>query len=385
MASVDRFTISCPTRIIFGVGAAADLVNTLPRNAKAIVLVTGASGIASAPVLEELQRSGFATTQIKCTGEPSVLSINAALGVLAGSPADVVIACGGGSVIDTGKVLAFLLSHDLRMQDDFDQFDVSLLARPCSIPCIALPTTAGTGAEVTANAVVLVPSKKAKISLRGRALNPAVAIVDPSLMRTGPAAVVLPAGLDAITQVIEAYTSQAATPFSDRLSGPSIEIGLNALRDVVEGNDNAAWNDLAWVSLTSGMALANSGLGAAHGLAAVVGGRYDAPHGALCGRFLVPVLRQNLMMAASGSTAQQRHLECIDTVSRVFPPVDGMDQLSGFTAWIDDSALPRLADWGMEAAGFYSLAEEAVQASSSKKNAVSLSQQEFVQILTEAL
>jgi len=356
----------------------------LPRHAKTVALVTGASGIASAPLLEGLRRSGFAVTQINCTGEPSVVSINAALDSLAGSRPDVVVACGGGSVIDTGKVLAFLLSYDLSMQEDFDQFDVALLAQPSSIPCIALPTTAGTGAEVTANAVVFVQSKMAKISLRGRALNPTVAIVDPSLMKTGPAAVVLQSGLDAITQVIEAYTSVAATPFSDRLSGPSIEIGLKALRGVVEGNDAAAWNDLAWVSLTSGMALANAGLGAAHGLAAVVGGRYNAPHGALCGRFLVPVLRRNLMMASPGSIAHQRHLECIDVVSRVFSPKDGMDRLAGLAGWIDDSALPRLADWGVDPAGFDDLAEDAVQASSSKKNAVPLSIEDFVQILKEA-
>lgn len=379
------FTLSCPTRVLFGNGMAKELIPSLPKNCKSVVVVTGASGVAAVPVLRELHQSGMSITQIKCATEPSIPSISAALQKLSGVQPNAIVACGGGSAIDTGKLLTFLLSNKLDITDDFERYDPDLLSTACTIPFLAIPTTAGTGAEVTANAVVSVPAKEAKVSLRGRALNPSIAIVDPVLMRSGPAQVVLRSGLDAITQVIEAYTSIAATPFSDGLSQPSIEKGLNGLRGVMGDNDNQAWVDLAWVSLSSGMALANAGLGAAHGLAAVIGGRYEAPHGALCGRLLVPVMRRNLACSEPGTVSFDRHTECMAIVARVFPPQDGLDQLSGFESWMRYKNLPRLSDWGVRATSLDELAISATQASSSKKNATPLTADEFRRILEDAL
>jgi alcohol dehydrogenase class IV len=385
MAQPDRFTISCPTQIIFGAGTAADLGKVLPRGCRSVAFVTGKSGIAAASVQEDLHRSGLSVTHVSCGAEPSVPAINEALEKLVGARTDAVIACGGGSVIDTGKLLAFLLSNDLSLPDEFDRIDAAHLAQPGSIPCIALPTTAGTGAEVTANAVVYVPSKGAKISLRGRAIAPATAIVDPDLMRAAPVGVVLHAGLDAVTQVIEAYTSAAATPFSDGLSRPAIRKGLAALKAVIARGDAASWRDMAWVSLASGLALANGGLGAAHGLAGVLGGRYGAPHGALCGRLLLPVMRQNLIRSAAGSDAHNRHIDCSKAIADVFPPTDKSDPLSGFEDWMAQNALPRLSHWGLCAEDFNAVAGDAVNASSSKKNAVPLSREDLVMILQDAL
>lgn len=384
MIHPDRFTVSCPTRIVFGNGTSADLAALLPPDARSLVFVTGASGLAAAAVLRDLHCLDLSITEIRCGAEPSVASIRDALSRIADIRPDAVVACGGGSVLDTGKLLAFLISNNLPMHDDFGLYDPALLAQPPSIPCIALPTTAGTGAEVTANAVVYQPLKAAKVSLRGRALHPAIAVVDPSLMKTGPSEVVLYSGLDAVTQVIEAYTSAAATPFSDALSYSAVENGLRALKGVIACNDADSWNALAWTSLASGLALANGGLGAVHGLAAVLGGRYDAPHGAICGRLLVPVLAQNLLRAEAGLTAHKRHLDCIEKIARVFSPVDRSDQLSGLDTWTRMNALPRLADWGIQQKEFNALAEEAQYASSSKKNAVLLTKLDFVQILETA-
>lgn len=311
--------------------------------------------------------------------------ISAALDLLDGARPDAVLACGGGSVIDTGKLIAFLLSHDLPMYDDFDLFDQELLSKPARVPCVAIPTTAGTGAEVTANCVIAIPAKGAKISLRGRALNPAIALVDPSLMSGAPAQVALRSGLDAVTQVIESYTSNAATPFSDGLSLPAIAKGLRALNGVIEGDDIGSWTDLAWVSLSSGIALANSGLGAAHGLAAVIGGQYEAPHGALCGRLLVPVLRCNAARVTAGSAAHDRLADCASMISQAFRPRDAKDPFSGFEAWMSAQNLPRLSDWGVHPDAFNGLASAATDASSSKKNAVALIKEDFIRILVDAL
>lgn len=385
MSQPMRFTVSCPTRIEFGAGASTALVTHLPRGARTVAVLTGANGTVAEPIMGDLRQAGIEVLQVRCGTEPSVGSISAVLAKLADSRPEALVACGGGSVIDTGKLVAFLLSHSLEMDDDFDRFDQALLSEPARILCIAIPTTAGTGAEVTANSVISVPSKGAKISMRGRALNPGVALVDPSLMSGAPAQVILRSGLDAVTQVIESYTSNAATPFSDALCLPSIGKGLSALANVVDTGDAKSWGDLAWVSLSSGIALANSGLGAAHGLAAVIGGQYHAPHGALCGRLLIPVMRRNIAHADPRSIAGQRLAECATLISDRFQPAGGGDKLSGFEAWMNAHNLPRLSSWGVTREALDALARDGMAASSSKKNAVILGHEDFIRILEDSL
>lgn len=385
MSQPMRFSVSCPTRIEFGAGASTALVAHLPRGARTVAVLTGAGGTVAEPILRDLRQSGVEVVHLRCGTEPSLDSISAVLAELADRRPEAVVACGGGSVIDTGKLVAFLLSHGLELDDDFDRFDQQLLSEPARIRCIAIPTTAGTGAEVTANSVISVPSKGAKISMRGRALNPGVALVDPSLMSGAPAQVILRSGLDAVTQVIESYTSSAATPFSDALSLPSIGKGLRALAGVVDTGDAKSWDDLAWVSLSSGIALANSGLGAAHGLAAVIGGQYHAPHGALCGRLLIPVMRRNTARADPRSIAGRRLAECAALISDSFQPQDGGDQLSGFEVWMNAHNLPRLSRWGVAPDALEALARDGMAASSSKKNAVLLTHGDFIRILEDTL
>lgn len=379
------FSFSCPTRVHFGAGTSGKLASLLPQGAKCVILVRGRSGRASAPVLTLLHAAGLDVTELGCDGEPTVSSIDAALATLATIKTDAVIACGGGAAIDTGKVVSFAVSNNLRGYDDFAKLTPGQMDTPSLIPCIALPTTAGTGAEVTANAVIGVPEKGAKISLRGRGLCPTVAIVDPELMRGAPDAVVLHAGLDAITQVFESFTSSAATPFSDALTQSVKDIGLSALKRALDDADSSALDDLAWVSHVSGLALANSGLGAAHGLASVIGGRFDAPHGALCGRLLLPVVQQNLRCAPQGSKIHARLASCVDHIAVVFPPTEKTDPLSGFGAWLDTKSLPRLADWKVAEDDLASLATQGMAASSSQKNAVPLNETDYLRVLSAAL
>jgi hypothetical protein len=385
MLPIASFNISCPTLVRFGAGVSADLASLLPAGSRRVTLIRGGGGIPSKPIREQLKQLNLTITEVGCGAEPSVKSINDLLGDMEPKAADVVIACGGGAVIDTGKAIAFCMAHGLRLTDDFSEVSVDLLRQPCPIPLIVLPTTAGTGAEVTSNAVLDVPSRRAKISLRGRALFPHAALVDPSLMSGAPAPVVLNSGLDAITQIIEAYTSVAATAFSDALTAPNVERGLYALRDVVEQACPNAMINMAWISLASGLALVNSGLGAAHGLASVVGARYAAPHGALCGRFLIPVLRQNRANADAGSEVERRLDICCAAIASVFPPKDGKDDLSGLDDWLQSQRLPRLADFSATNDDFDGLADQALLASSSQKNAVALEKMHFIKILEDAL
>ena len=382
---MSSFSFSCPTQVLFGAGTCEKLAGLLPKDAERVVLVRGRSGGASSPVRALLHAAGLDVTELNCDGEPTVTSIDAALDMLATIQADAVIACGGGAAIDTGKVVCFALSNKLLDYDDFASLTPEQMDTRCLIPFFALPTTAGTGAEVTANAVIGVPAKDAKISLRGRGLCPSVAIVDPDLMRGAPDTVLLHSGLDAVTQVFESFTSNVATPFSDALTQSVKDKGLPALKRALDDNDSSALDDLAWVSHVSGLALANSGLGAVHGLASVIGGRFDAPHGALCGRLLLPVMQQNLMRAPQGSKIHARLASCVDHIAAVFPPIEKTDPLSGYGAWLDTKGLPRLADWLAAEDDLASLATQGMAASSSQKNAVPLNEADYLRVLSAAL
>ncbi|MEX0338404.1 MAG: iron-containing alcohol dehydrogenase [Arenibacterium sp.] len=379
------FSFHVPTQVQFGDGASAGLPDLLPPDVRHVAFLQGASGVAAGPIVERLEQAGIRLTKVACRGEPSVTTVNEAVQLLRAGSIDAVVACGGGSVIDSAKAVAFCLGHDLRLTEDFSEVPSALLNASTPLPLIAIPTTAGTGAEVTANAVLDLPSRGAKVSLRGRALQPDYALVDPLLLPSAPKATILASGLDAVAQTIEAFTSNAATPFSDALTAPNVARGLVALQAVMETRESDAWRDLAWVSLSSGVALANSGLGAAHGLASVLGGRYGAPHGALCGRLLVPVLRQNLARAVSGSDTKARLETCAATLSNVFPPLPGQDVFSGFNHWQREHGLPRLADMGVTPEALPDLATQSAGASSSKRNAVVLSPEDYEIILRAAL
>ena len=378
------FGFTAPTDIRFGEGVSGDLAGILPDDATRVAMIRGGRGLAAEPMIAALDARDITVIDIRCPGEPSVVSVNAALDVLRGTEVDAIVACGGGAVIDSAKAIAFCHGHCLCLTDDFSKVPERHLADPPPLPVIAIPTTAGTGAEVTANAVLDVPATRAKISLRGRALIPGIALVDPTLLPSAPRSTILGSGMDAIVQTIEAFTSSAANAFSDAMTEPNIRRGLEALRTVVNEPTEAAWRDLAWVSLTSGIALANAGLGAAHGLASVVGGRYAAPHGALCGRLLIPTLRRNAAAAPPGSRAQDRITIAITEIASVFPQNDVRDPLSGLSAWQDQSGLPRLSAYGVERQDFTDLATRAIAASSSRKNAVPLTPDDFMAILEEA-
>lgn len=362
------FGINSPTRVRFGAGVHTEVRGALPAGCRRFVIVRGRSAAADrvVAVLEGLER-----TEVIVSAEPSLTALAEGFEIAKSAGAQAVIACGGGSVIDTGKALAFALSQGAALDDGFDTLPADLLARMPEIPCIAVPTTAGTGAEVTANAVIDVPSRQAKVSLRGRAITPTHAFIDPDLMWGAPRQVVLQSGLDAICQVVEAYTSSHASPFTDALSRPAITQGLRALPRVL---DSAGFEEMAWVSLASGLALANGGLGAAHGLASIVGGRFDAPHGGLCGRFLAPVLRETPQLPRV-----QEVLKMFDDAL----PGSG-HPLDRFEAWIGDAGLARLADWGIPEESHAEMAVLAPETSSSRKGASTLTSAAYMRILRAA-
>jgi alcohol dehydrogenase class IV len=299
--------------------------------------------------------------------------------------ADVVAAVGGGSVIDTAKAVAMLLGNG---GDPLDYLEVVGSGRPITkpaVPCVAVPTTAGTGAEVTANAVLAVPAHQVKASL------PRVALVDPLLTVSCPPAVTASSGLDALTQCLEPFVSVRANPLTDGLAREGLRRAGTGLRAAyADGGDLRARADMATCSLLGGMALANAKLGAVHGLAGVIGGTADVPHGLACAALLAPVIEANVRALRSGRPADPE-LDPLDRYAEAARLLTGEPAASveDGLAWILQTlallAVPGLAAFGLGPAHADDIAAKALTSSSMQGNPVALSHAELKAILLHAL
>jgi alcohol dehydrogenase class IV len=304
---------------------------------------------------------------LPCQGEPTLAMLNQALHLTRGFDPQVVVGLGGGAVLDLAKALAALIPAPDGPMEHLEVVGKGLPLKVAPLPFIAIPTTAGTGAEVTKNAVIGLPDHGRKVSLRDDRMVARIAIVDPALTDLCPRGVTLASGLDAVTQVIEPYVSCKATPYTDALSLPAIGEGLKALIGLMAGEDAAARDRMAWVSLCGGMALANAGLGAVHGLAGVIGGMTGAAHGAICGALLGPVLAAN--RAATEGPARAR----LDEVCTIVAGALGSDAAHAPMAlqdWSRGAGLPTLAALGVTNAMHGEIAEAALVSSSMKGNPV---------------
>ena len=294
------------------------------------------------------------------------------------------IAIGGGAVLDMGKALAALVPGRGAVMDHLEVVGRALPLEAAPLPMLALPTTSGTGSEVTRNAVIGVPEARRKVSLRDPRMVPDVAIVDPALTDGLPREVTLASGLDALTQVIEPFLSSRAAPMSDALCSSAIPAALPALMRLMEGEDAAARDRMAWVSLCGGLALAQAGLGAVHGLAGVIGGMAPgAPHGAVCGALLPHVLAVNAarMGAGDGAARMDRVLAWLAEALDAPGPADAPAALA---AWGRAQGLPGLVAMGLDAGDHVSVARAARESSSMKPNPVTLEEAALVACLEAA-
>jgi alcohol dehydrogenase class IV len=305
--------------------------------------------------------------------------------------ADAVAAIGGGSVIDTGKAVAMLLGNG---GDPLDYLEVVGSGRPITrpaVPCVAVPTTAGTGAEVTANAVLSVPGHHLKASLRSPLMIPRVALVDPLLTLSCPPAVTAASGLDALTQCLEPFVSVRATPLTDGLAREGLRRAGAALRTAyADGQDVQARTDMALCSLLGGMALANAKLGAVHGLTGVIGGTADVPHGMACAAVLAPVVEANVRALRSEPPDRADH-DPIDRYEEAARLLTGNPTASieDGLAWIRETLtllnVPGLAAFGLGPQDADGIAAQALTSSSMQGNPVPLSLDDLKAILLQAL
>lgn len=284
------FAFATAARIAFGAGEGPRALEALAALGRRPLLVTGRDPARAAWLRDGLAARGAAVATVSAQGEPSVEDAMAAVDAARDHGADAVVGLGGGAALDLAKAAAGLM----RAADPMDHLEVVGRGLPLAAdppPLALLPTTAGTGAEVTRNAVLGAPAQRRKVSLRDARLLPRLAVVDPELLIGLPPAVALASGLDALVQVIEPLVSSRATPLTDALCREALPRGLRALPRLLEGaGDAAARADMAFCALSGGLALANAGLGAVHGLAGPLGGRTAAAHGAICGRLAPAVL-----------------------------------------------------------------------------------------------
>jgi alcohol dehydrogenase class IV len=378
------FSFISPQSIHFGRGQSQQTAALAKSFGEAALLVHGASARRAEWLIKSCQNAGLTTKTISCQSEPSLPDIELALAQLEGFHPNVVIALGGGSVIDFAKALAALMRCSGR---PLDYLEIVGGGKPIDhppIPMIALPTTAGTGSEVTKNAVITVPEHSIKVSLRDPRMVPDIAIIDAALMQGAPQRVALTAGLDAVVQVIEPYLSVKANPMTDAICHAAIPIGLKVLRDLVENDAPEAWDSMAWVSTCGGLALANSGLGAVHGFAGVIGGKSNAPHGEICGALLPAVLESHLRKAEGQTETHKRLQWILDLMDTHFAQSEGGMGISGLRRWSTKMGLRGLEDMGLSVSDFSEVVTAASKASSMKGNPFSLSVRELLQILQAA-
>ncbi|MBL9188148.1 MAG: iron-containing alcohol dehydrogenase [Opitutaceae bacterium] len=383
-----RFEFATATRIMFGPGTLAGIGPLARAHGRCALVVTGRDGARAARLLELLRAAGLAITTVAIAREPTTDDITAATAAARAAGCEVVIGCGGGAALDAAKAIAALLTNP---GDLLDYLEVVGRAQPlphAAAPCVAIPTTAGTGSEVTRNAVLASPAHRVKASLRSPSMLPRIALVDPELTHDLPPALTAATGLDALTQLIEPYLSNRANPLTDALCAEGLRRVARSLRRAVEhGHDASAREDMALASLHGGLALANAGLGAVHGFAGPIGGMFPAPHGAVCGALLPHVLATNLA-ALRARAPQSPVLPRFAEIARLVtgaPHATAEEGLRWVSELVASLGLPTLRAYGITTADVPAIVAAAAQASSMKANPLVLTTVELTTAVTAAL
>jgi alcohol dehydrogenase class IV len=384
-----RFEFATANRILFGPGTAQQLPALAAEFGRRALVVVGRRAEAGLRLSAALQQHGLEAELFHVTGEPTTADAQAGVQAARALGCDVVIGLGGGSALDAGKAIAALAANP---GEALDYLEVIGGGRPLAqapLPYLAAPTTAGTGSEVTRNAVLASPEHRLKVSLRSPWMLPRAAVVDPELTHSTPSGVTAAAGLDALTQLIEPFVSNAANPLTDAICREGLHRAARSLRRAYQnGQDRAAREDLALASLMGGLALANARLGAVHGFAGPIGGMFPAPHGAICARLLPLVMEANLRALGRATARPAQALGRYAEVAQLLTDNPNASAADG-VAWVRDTCdlleIGPLSQFGLTAADVPALVAQARQANSTKGNPVVLLDEELAEILHAAL
>jgi alcohol dehydrogenase class IV len=382
-----RFEFATATRIIFGPGTLKEVAPLSAEMGKRACVVTGHTIERAKSLLEQLdqQRIGYVTFNV--AGEPTTTVVKAGVDLARKAKSDLVVSIGGGSVLDTGKVIAAMLTNSGELEDYLEVVGAGKALSHSPVPHIAIPTTAGTGAEVTRNAVLSVPEYRVKVSMRSPLMLPRLALVDPVLTHSMPPSVTASTGLDALTQLMEVYVSNKANPLTDSICRDGLKCAGRSLRRAYEnGSNQNAREDMALASLFSGLGLANAKLGAVHGFAGPLGGMISAPHGVICARLLPFVMDANvrtLQSREADSTALARY----DEIAQILTGKAAAKAADG-VAWVQDLCavlkVPSLAEFGLKKQDFPTIIAKSQRSSSMKGNPIELTNDELLEILKKA-
>lgn len=291
-----KFEFIAPEKIIFGEETVTSVAGEAKKFGKRVCLITGKTAMNRSGILNNVRNSlENADLEVipfdNVIPEPTTKMVDECLSVVRTTGCEVVIGLGGGSALDVAKAVAGLANE----KGISVEYQEGRKIKKQGLPFIAIPTTAGTGAEASYNAVIINEERKVKQSIRDYSLMAKVAIVDPTLTLTLSPNITAISGMDTLVHLIEGYVSNSANPLTDALAIAGIKLVGSSLKKAVEdGQDKKSRTDMSLASLLGGMVLANAGLGAVHGLAAPLGPLYNIPHGLVCAILLPYVMEYNL-------------------------------------------------------------------------------------------
>ena len=383
-----KFEFMTANRIIFERGS----INQIGKIAKTfghkVLLASGNREEVTEWVAGFLRDEGLEVTVVNVQGEPSLEGIKESLELARKANCDMTIGFGGGSAMDTGKIIAAMLNNPGEIIEYLEVIGAGRSLSNPSVPCIAVPTTSGTGAEVTKNSVISSHEHKVKVSLRSPYMLPEVVILDPLLTLTVPPPVTASTGLDALTQVLEPFVSGAANPMTDAFCREGLKRAASSLRKAFDdGSDVDAREEMALASLFGGLALANAKLGAVHGFAGVIGGMFPIPHGVACADLLPFTIEVNVK-ALSEREPESLYLKRFDEVAEIL--TGKRDAKAGDAViWIQELCehlkVPSLKTFGITEKDFPEIIEKSMVASSMKGNPIKLTYEELEEILKKAM
>jgi alcohol dehydrogenase class IV len=382
-----RFEFATAGRILFGRGTSQQIPALARDLGRCALVVLGGSNRGREALTNGLSDAGIRPVFFIVRREPTTHQVDQATGIARAEGCDLVISLGGGSVIDAGKAVASMLANPGEVLDYLEMVGAGKPLLEPGAPFIAVPTTAGTGAEVTRNAVLDVAEHKVKASLRSPHPVARLAVIDPELTLSLSPEITAYTGMDALTQLIEPFVSNAANPLTDGICREGLARAARSLAVAYrDGTNLAAREDMSIAALFSGIALSNARLGAVHGFAGVLGGTIGHPHGAICARLLPFVMVANIRAVDErGDSAIIERYHEIARILTGYPEADAWSGVSWVRGLCTEMKIPPLRESGLTITDCSRLVPLAQRASSMQGNPVTLSEEELGGILEAAL
>nr|WP_319510703.1 iron-containing alcohol dehydrogenase [uncultured Draconibacterium sp.] len=379
-----NFSFSTAGQIIFGNYSLEKVPDLVAGFGQKVILVTGKNPSRAEELMAKFS-PGTDTVIFNIPGEPTTDLIEAGVKLARQHASEVVVGFGGGSVVDSAKAIAAMATNKGELLDYLEVIGRGKPLTEKPLPCIAIPTTAGTGAEVTKNSVIKSPENNVKVSLRSNQMYPDVAVVDPVLTWSIPPSLTASTGVDALTHLLETFVSNQANPYIDMVCREGLTRISRSLRKAYkDGNDKPAREDMAMASLLGGMALANVKLGAVHGFAGPMGGMFPIPHGAVCACLMTAVIEENIQSLRESKLKSSKYDELAKILTGNEKAISS-DAAIWASELVAELQIPPLSEFGLTEENFPVLVAKAKVSSSMKGNPAKLTDEQLFRILQRSL